>query len=402
MNRNHQTKLLGVALLCLFGCSELSLMEADATGAPEYRGSEDPFSDGEDDPNTSSDDDDDGAGGDDDTEPPNEAPLVVALDPEPGTDTHHYRTPVVVTFDLPSGGAAVSLYDTSGYALPLTQRFNDEGTQLTAQPSQWLLPGAEYTVSVDVGEASLEYTFVTSAIGSPLQSGADVGSSTYAIDFSTAESSPSPSLAALMGTLGEQAAWMWQVDFDSTDQAFGVTAGLGAYDDADGLYQDLCTATEVLATSDNPVELADPYFASAPGAMTISVDGVPLRFEQAWFDGDFVPDGTSMVEMGFYGWLQADSVEAISGPGEGCVWLNELLGLNCEPCPSYDGECTWVEVTGLDAGRVTLGVDEVAEGDADDCGAEPVSLLSCSASGRPAASLLALLSILLAVRVRRR
>ncbi|MCP4868387.1 MAG: Ig-like domain-containing protein [Proteobacteria bacterium] len=406
MNRNFPSlrllSLLGIAVVCLGGCSANNLIQAEAARAPEYDGTEDQFIDGDDDPNTSSDDDDAGSSNDDDTEPPNEAPIVVAFDPEPETDSHHYRTPIVVTFDLPAEGASVSLYDASGYALPVTNRFNEQGTQLTAEPSQWLLPGAEYTVSVDVGEASLEYNFTTSDIGSPLQSGADVGGSTYAIDFSTAESGPTPALASLMGTLGEQAAWMWQVDFDSTDQAFGVTAGLGAYDDdGDGLYQDLCTATEVLATSDSPVELADPYFASEPGSMTITVDQVPLRFEAAWFDGDFIPDGSAMVEVGFYGWLQADSVEPISGPGEGCIWLNELLGLECVPCPSDDGQCAWVEVTGMEAGEVALGVDLVADEDADDCGGEAVSLLSCSASGRPGASLLVLLAGLLAVRIRR-
>jgi len=399
----HLSALLGTAALCLGGCAGgYAAQEADLASPRDYADPEDPFNSGEDDGDGASDDDDDSTDGTEDPAPP-EAPAVVALDPAPDTSTHHYRTPIVVTFDRPSVGATVGLYDAAGYSLPVTQRWNAEGTQLRAEPAQWLLPGAEYTVSVDVGEASLEYTFATSDIGSPLQSGANVDGNTFAIDFSTAESTDTPALAALMGTLGTEAVWLWQVNLDSDSQAFGVTAGLGGFDDdSDGLYQDLCTATEVLATSESPVELADPYFASSPAAMVIALDGVALEFESAWFDGDFAPDGAAMVEMGFYGWLKADSVEPMSGPGEACGWLGDLLDLACEPCPSGVGECAHIAVDGMEASEATVGVDEVADADADDCGDQPIPLLSCSASGRSGGSLLALAGVLLGLRFRRR
>jgi uncharacterized protein (TIGR03382 family) len=151
------------------------------------------------------------------------------------------------------------------------------------------------------------------------------------------------------------------------------------------------------------VELADPYFSSGAAPLTITIDGVPLEFEDAWFDGDFVPDGSAIVELGFYGWLVAESIEPISGSGEGCIWLNELLGLECAPCPSGVGECVWIEVNGMEADHVSVDVTEVSDTDLDGCGdEEPVSLLSCSAAGRPGGSLFALLGVLLTVRIRRR
>jgi hypothetical protein len=404
MTRNatllHLTSLLGAAVLCLSGCAETSLLTANSPETPEYRGGEeDPFLDGNDGGNTGSNDDDECGTGDPD--PPADAPQVVALEPAPDSSTHHYRRPIVVTFDQPAPGATVSLYDAAGYSLPVSNRFNEDSTQLTAEPAQWLLPNSRYTASVDVGEANLEYLFDTSEVGSALDSSADVDGATFAIDFSTAESGLSPALAALMGTLGSQAAWMWQVGFDSTSQAFSVTAGLGGYD-GDGLYQDLCTPTEVLATSESPVWLHDSYFASEPGPLTITVDAIPLEFEDAWFDGDFVPDGSAIVELGFYGWLKAESVEPISGSEEGCTWLNELLALQCAPCPSDVGECVWIEVDSLDAARAPVDVTEVSDSDFDGCDDEPIELLSCSAAGRSSGSLLAVLGLLLTLRIRRR
>ncbi len=388
--------LLGLAALWASGCASPSMLAfngPEEEEAARYDGDEDPFADAAEDGDGTAGDDDDAAGSDDDdAEPPSDPSEIVALDPAPDSVDHHYRTPIVITFAGEALGATVSLYDSSGYELPILNRWNEDGTKLTAEPAQWLVPGAPYTVSLDVGEASLEYGFHVSAVGTPLESGAAVDGAAYAIDFSTAESGASPALAALLGTLSSEAAWLWQVDLDSTSQAFSVTAGLGSWDDdGDELSQDLCTATEVLATTESPVELADPYFSSAPAWTTLHVDGVPLHFEEGWFDGDFTPDGLAMVEVGFYGWLRAESVEPLSGRGEACGWLNELLGVTCEECPSYDGQCAWIEVTSMQADSTTVAVTEVDDVDADGCGDEPLALLNCSAAGGGSASLLALL-----------
>jgi uncharacterized protein (TIGR03382 family) len=90
------------------------------------------------------------------------------------------------------------------------------------------------------------------------------------------------------------------------------------------------------------------------------------------------------------------------GSEEGYTWLNELLALQCAPCPSDVGECVWIEVDSLDAARAPVDVTEVSDSDFDGCDDEPIELLSCSAAGRSSGSLLAVLGLLLTLRIRRR
>lgn len=396
--------LLVPLLAALGGCAENSLSMRG--GADEESGAvyapEDPFVHEDDDDSLPPDgDDDDQAGG---------WVEVVSYDPPAGADDHHYRAPIRVHFSDAALSASVSLFDgATGYLLPVEQEWSSDARTLTVWPVGWLEPLAEYAVAIDLGDASLEYRFSTSSIGTPVGPEDDPDGAAslldgrlYEIEFAQARADDGSNLGGLLPQLDEGPAWLWQVSFGESTQVLDLNTGLADVDaDGNAEEQDLCTATQLLGTSDSPVLLADPYFSSAPGLVTLDVDGAALVFEDGWVDGDFAPDGASLVEIGFRGWLREDGVEAITST-DGCKWIEGQIGTTCQPCPSGDGLCAWIEVAGLRGVQTSIDFASVDPGDVGEC-PDPLEVLGCqvAAPGR-AVPLLSLLVAGGAMLLRRR
>jgi hypothetical protein len=419
---DHRANLASAALfaaliLVLGGCAESALLATRGGGAaaPEDQGDynydpDDPFGDDDDaTPPDGGDDDDDDA---DDDDLATSWVEVISYDPEPGSVDHHYRSPVVIGFNDVALSATVGILDmATGYGMPAEQQWSDDGKQVTVSPSTWLAPLAEYAVVIDLGDASLEYTFTTSSIGTPIGMSGDpaevvaaLDGRIYEIDFGSAWSDSTPTLGTLLGTLNAGPAWLWQVGFEDGEQELDLMTGL-ADTDADGnaTDQDLCTTTQVLGTTAGAIELADPYFASPPGELMLRVDGVDIVFEQAWVDGDFAADGASLHEIGFRGWLRAETIEPFVTDGS-CDWLGDSADAACQVCPSGYGECAWVELYGLSGIEATVEFGEVNDDDVDpDCADDGLEILSCSFGATPArGSLLALLLVGLGAAILRR
>jgi len=406
--RHLPALLLLLPLLAMSGCAESAIANyrsadyaPEAAGGQEYEPPGDPFDEDGDDEPTSDDDDDASA------DPGSE---ILSYDPEPGSSGHHYRAPIVLEFSAYAAGAWVSLYDAySNYQMPLEHDWSEDGSTLTATPAHFLEPGADYVVSIDLGEAALEYSFTTSTIGLPLEGGAAaIAGNTYAISFADARSDATPGFASLLAA-STGPSWLWSVGADTSDDVDGdgladlsISTGVGLFDDV--WNQDLCTPTASLEAGSS-AQLVDPFFATDSGPMTLTVDTLQLDFEGAGYDGDFTSDGSQIVEVGFWGWLVAESVTDLAGSKPVCDWLSSNASLECEACPTGVGECAWIEVDGLNGSLADLEFLEIDADGAEDCGGDPASMLaSCSVSGSPRASLLALmlaLGGLVATRVRR-
>ncbi len=403
--------LLGGAILVLSGCAEQALMSrsggAEADGTLSYE-PEDPFADDDDDDWDPPSDDDDGAGNDDDDQAIGWVE-VLSYDPPAGATDHHYRAPIVVTFSDVALSASVTLYDDdTGHAVVMVEEWSEDGTVLVATPAEFLSPLTAYSVGIDLGDASLEYRFSTSEIGSPVgvsddpeEIAAELDGRLYEIEFGQATSHSSQTVGSLLAQLDAGPAWLWQVDFDdSLDLA--LNTGLGDVDaDGDAVSQNLCSATEVLGTSDAPAQLYDPYFASTPGLFTLLAGDAAIVFEDGWVDGDFSPDGTRLVEIGFRGWLRVDSIDGLLDM-DACKWLADEVDSSCDVCPSGEGECAWVEVSGLSGLETAIDFGWVDADDVEDCPEAPDPLDCSMASGAGSAGLLGLLLTGLLVGSQRR
>ena len=377
-----------VLALLATGCPEAetaALLQNRSTA--DYDGSPSP-------PLAPGDDDDDAAtsGDDDDTEAlpddedPNYALDVVSISPAPNSADHHYRQPIVVTFNGYAAGVQLRVINEEGDTLGTLDSWNDDFTELTALPfeldqgSSFLHPLHSYVVGVDIGNTSLSWSFSTSAIGQEISDPDSLQGRTYAVSFVEARSPDSPALADLIGAV-QGPTWLWQVDLSGGNVDFN--SGIGMEDDADsdGFNQDMCASTGLVGGADAGVDLVNnPYFASPPGDFSLWLDDQQIHFEQGWIDGDFLDDGTALVEVAYRGWLRADSLAALVGD-DACDLLDSQAGLVCEACPSGEGECAWVHVAGVTGVETSLELAEVAA-DADCSDGDSVPVLSCSSVDR--------------------
>ncbi len=395
--------ILGLALL-LSGCEDGSLAALSqnrSTGADYDDSAMPPLAPGDDDEEdpTSSDDDDT-------AEPdPSYALDILDIEPPPESDDHHYRDPIVVTFNGYAAGVQLRVVNEDGTSLATYDRWNADFTELTVQPyelsdgSGFLRPLHTYTVGVDIGNSSLSWSFSTSVVGTPVEDPDSLQGRTYAVSFADARSPEHPGLAELLAAV-QGPTWLWQIDLSAGNIDFNY--GLGEEDDldADGFNQDLCTPTGLVGGSDAAVDLdSNPYFSSQPGEFVLWLDGQALRFEEGWIDGDFLADGSALVEVGYRGWLRADSLSPLLGD-DTCALLASQADLSCGPCPSGEGECAWVDVRGVSG--VETGAELAAVADDADCSdGDALRVVSCSAVGGRAGGWL-LLPLLLGLRLRRR
>jgi hypothetical protein len=389
----------------LNGCDEAgmpSALQARGGGAEYDDGELPPLAPGDDDDDAATSADDDDATNDDDSDP-NYALDIVSIHPEPNTDTHHYRQPIVVGFNGYAAGVGVQVSNEDGDTLATIDTWNDDFTELTIQPyelydgSAFMQADHRYEVGVDIASTSLSWAFSTSTVGSQVIDTDGLQGNTYAVDFSAARSTTTVLLADLIRQV-QGPTWLWQIDLSEGNIDFNSGVGTEDETDSDGFNQDLCAATGLVGGADADVDLVyNPYFASAPGDFKLWLDGVQIYFEEGWIDGDFLDDGTQLVEVGFRGWLREDSMEPLVGTNA-CSLLASHADLACEPCPSGAGQCAWVDIAGVSGVQTGLELAPVdADGDcADD---EPMTVLTCSAAGRSTGLWLLLP---LAVLIRRR
>ncbi len=391
------TRLLPLALILLVaGCASYATRGAGGA-APEYN--DEALWDDDDGGGTGADDDDD-------AEPP-EGPLVLDLDPEPGSSTHNYRDPITVRFDMSARGGGLTLYNAEGTIVPTTVEWSDDWDAGTLRPVVPLRPQSAYEVEIELGETQLSFEFSTSEIGLPPERPELLDGRAYQLDFSEARWGALDPLLEVMLDAQPPAAWMWQVN--QIGEAGGEEARL--YFDfgvaEEGMEsQNTCAAAGRFGDPDTDVVRTGSYFRTAPADMTVTIGADPFDFEAAWIDGDFSPAGDSMEHVGFSGFLRMESVDAALDGDEAACDLLGSYGLACVQCPSEYGDCFFVEFDRVHGTwRAGLELDPVAvdeiEADEDCVGVAPD--LGCSAAAAAWPSSPALLVLVgFALRTRRR
>lgn len=315
----------------------------------------------------------DGLDSSDDSAAEAEAGLI-ALEPAPDSTTHHYRAPLLVTFDADATGATVTLFGPTAAApdhvIPTEARWNELNTAVTVQPGEFLLPSTTYTVTLDVGDARLDYSFTTTSVGGPMDEGVLLGGRTYALSLQDAEVTAPAGLATFVAQLPSGLVWLWGIEAGDYPDELDIDVSLGEDADA-GLVQDQCADVRPLGGSGASIDLQSSYFSSSTGDFELLLGSQFLVLEQGSIDGDFVADGTSVVEVGVRGWLRADDLAGLVPSGhESCDWLASELDASCHVCPSGSGQCIWMELRELAGSETSLSLadleDDAAAGADDD------------------------------------
>jgi len=336
---------------------------------------------------------DESAGGSDSTDEPGDDDLgqddgltqseagVVALEPAPDSTTHHYRLPLIVTFDGDASGSSVSLSGPSALnadqVIPTEATWNDAHTLVSVQPGEFLLPLTTYTVTLDVGDARLDYSFTTSSAGGPIDAGVTLAGRTYALTLLGAEVIAPVGLATYVAQLPSGLAWLWGIEAGASGDELDIAVGFGEGTESD-FVQDQCANTRPLGGSGAVIDLQNSYFSSSSGDFELLLGSQLLVLEQGWIDGDFASDATEVLEVGVRGWLRANDLAAFAPASEEtCDWLASELSAECQTCPSGVEQCIWVELRDLGGSETALDFldsneDEGAgDGDDDDDGIEP-------------------------------
>ena len=386
-----------VAILALLaGCSA---PRGGSDGAPEYEPGA-LWGDDDDDDDETYDDDDGGVDG----------PDVTVLVPEANSDSHHYRDPITVRFDISALGASIGLFTTEGVGVDADVKWSEDWQEVVISPIALLQPDTWYRVEIRLGESHLGFEFSTSLVGLAPDDPAQLDGRAYRFDFSDARGGSLDSGLRSMLAPETGANWVWQVrqlDEPTAESGvlyfdFGVGAGGEVFDS-----QNMCAAAGRFGDPETNVVRTGSYFRSDSVDMTLTIGGAAYDFEDAWVDGDFSPTGDSLQNVGFSGFLRMDSADAAIGDGEGAAC--ELLGAAgqaCVQCPSGEGSCFfvefdhaaghWIPAFGLDL----VSVDEV---ELDSECAEAVNDFGCSAAERANPRPLALLLLVgLGARLRRR
>ena len=392
------TRSLPIPLLCLLllgGCEDYAARTASGGAAPEY------------DEGTLWDDDDDPASADDDDAGEPEGIEVATVDPLPDSADHHYRDPITVGFDGVARGAALSLHDAQGYAVDADVRWSVSWEQAILTPTVPLIPDSQYEVEIRLGERRVAYRFATSLIGTALEGPEEFDGRTYRFDFSAARFHTPGLLPELLADPQGPSNWLWQVhQVEYATPESGLLYfdfGLGVELDS-GFEQNVCAASARFGAPDSNVARSGSYFVTSPADMSVTVGADDFAFEQAWLDGDFAPTGESMENIGFAGWLHAESVDLVLDGEEVCDLL-ATVGSPCAWCPSGEGQCIYVEFDHVAAdwydGLALAGIDADGVASNEECAGVQAGI-SCSAGGAARPGAFALLALFVVGLGRRR
>ncbi len=281
------------------------------------------------------DDDDDDAGDDDD------GAEIVASNPVDGATDVHYRTRIEVTFSEPVEGAFIELEDDGGLVAGVSE-LDETGTTVTFDPhgddpQEHLQPLTGYTATVRwSGHDPVELAFTTSEVGTVVSAG-DVEGYGYAADLLSGEFVEPPGVGPLLSQyMGDLFPVLWVLDVD--DAGHTIEIGLG-----DGEETDIGT-------------WHNPHMRLGPSDLTFHIEGLEASVSDVYLDGDFLPDGSALVEGGMDGLFDTRFLDILIDPGgsEGAACeLMASLGIACVECPS-DGDlaCLRVVAAGFRAERI--------------------------------------------------
>ena len=273
-----------------------------------------------------------------------------------GAQDVYYRSPVSVVFTADArAGAAFTLVDASGAAIPVDASWSGDGMRADLAPV--MTPDSAHTFTVDVCGATTTVAFGTSALGTPLA--LDVGElvgRTYVFGLDSATITEPAALNTFRGMLtapillGVEAADATSISWLGALGIRGSTAG--TYVQADAPTWDF-PAADFTAT---------PYFSAGADAIVLGMatgsGTVEIPVTDFHVEGVFAADGESLEEAVVTGFADMRNV-AVSGTPV-CNLLSGF-GVPCAACGDGEVACLDIVAENIHAAYVPgLVVDPVA------------------------------------------
>ncbi len=284
----------------------------------------------------------------DDTGDTTETPCEVSLletDPLYGNTAWYYRDALSLTFDGEAGKLAdISVVDGDGAAVALSVEWDDTGFNATVIAADGSWDGStDYTLLVDICDASTEVVFSTTAYGESLSDDeSSLIGNAYYIDMSQATYTKPAGVGAIMALYLSEPLLLGVVD--ATETTLDIIAAQGYIHDTSGeVLQDTDYATWDFGQAD----FTDSPFFAASGETLFEYNGVEIPVYSFAIEGTFSADATSIGGASFQGLGDTRNMGPLlqlgNDPGVTCELLGKY-GLSCEECP--DGEVLCLSIAG--------------------------------------------------------
>ncbi|MCP4871104.1 MAG: hypothetical protein GY898_20545 [Proteobacteria bacterium] len=278
-------------------------------------------------------------------------PFVVEINPVADGQLF-YQSNVWAEFDVPPDSASVSIADAGGAAIAGTLESGSNGRLWTFDPTEDLVPGTAYTMTVEwtpTQDAALEIAFTTGPHGTTVDNAPDLVGNVYNIDLAGATFVEPPGVGAIIGSQLDGFAILFtpteESSFEAADQPGLHIVGALGEESGGSITQEACTETlaftygedGVYGTADDvPAGWNDPRLELGPTDLPLSIQGIEATIQNLIITGTFHPELDDMQGGTFSGRIDtrplAPELDPDGDEDAICQLVFETVGVECEEC----------------------------------------------------------------------
>ena len=265
---------------------------------------------------------------------------LVETEPLYGNTSWYYRDALSITFDDDASTlAAITVTDGTGADIGLSVEWDDSGFNATVTAASGAWSGAtDYTLLIDICDASSEIAYSTTAYGEELgEDSSTLIGNAYYIDMSRATYTEPAGVGAIMSLYLSEPLLLGVLD--AHDSALTLMGAQGFIHDTSGdVLQDTDYATWDFGKADFT---SSPFFA-ASGETVFEYNSYEIPVYSFAIEGTFSKDGTTIGGASFRGLGDTRNMGPLlqlgNDPGVTCELLSKY-GLSCEACPDEELYC---------------------------------------------------------------
>ncbi|MFT5682615.1 MAG: hypothetical protein ACI8RZ_003537 [Myxococcota bacterium] len=274
-----------------------------------------------------------------DTDVPCEVSLV-ETNPLYGNASWYYRDALEITFDDAAGKyAAIVVTDGDGADVPLSLSWDDSGFNATVTAADGAWGGStDYTLTVDICEASTEVIFSTTAYGDALNDdSSSLVDNAYYIDMSQATYTEPAGVGAILALYLSEPLLLGITG--ATEDTLDVVGAQGYKHATSGA---VLQSTGYATWDFGQADFSNSPFFAASGETVFEYDEAEIPVYNFAIEGTFSADASTIGGTSFRGLGDTRNMGPLLGlgpdPGVTCELL-EKYGLTCEECPDSEMYC---------------------------------------------------------------
>ena len=279
-----------------------------------------------------------------------------------GATDFFYRDPIVFSVDAYDPDASISVTH-DGDAIAGEVTWTDSLDTIQFIPTSPLTPASPYDATLTTCAGETVVHFLTSALGTPIESIEALVGNTYVLDMASSRSVHPEGLGSTLTAFFEAPLLLGLNGISESTFDFIVAPTIDVSDTT----QDTCSPTVSMTTA----SLEAPFFTLGPWTLNLNVASIPATLDEAHFSGTFAADGSFIGNGTLTGQLDTRPLVPLlisEGSSDSICSLAEALGVSCIPCPS-DSEpfCFDVKIDQIESAMSDTPIIPIDECDPELC-----------------------------------